>query len=48
MWRTIRLYGTAALLVLLLAACGGDFKKDFLCRPAGHCVNARDGGTGFN
>jgi hypothetical protein len=34
-------------LVLALPACT-DFKKDFLCRPAGHCVNAPDGGTGYN
>ena len=45
--RTV-LYGTVLGLVLALTACGTDFKKDFLCRPAGHCVDAPDGGTGSN
>jgi hypothetical protein len=40
------LYGIAIALVLTLTACG-DFKKDFLCRPDGHCVNAPDGGHGI-
>jgi hypothetical protein len=31
-------------LTLALAACT-DFKKDFLCRPDGHCVNAHAGHT---
>jgi hypothetical protein len=43
--RKIVLY--AIVIGLGLAACT-DFKKDFLCRPAGQCVNAPDGGTGFN
>ena len=48
-WRIIALYGIAVGLVLALPACGGgDFEKDFLCRPAGQCVNAPDGGTGPN
>jgi len=29
----------------MLPACT-DFKKDFLCRPEGICVNAPDGGHG--
>jgi hypothetical protein len=45
--RRILLYGTLLGLVLALPACA-DFKKDFLCRPEGHCVDARDGGTGYN
>jgi hypothetical protein len=39
MYRTISAFGIVALLVLMLPACA-DFKKDFLCRPDGHCVNA--------
>ena len=31
-------------VTLALAACT-DFKKDFLCRPDGICVNARAGHT---
>jgi hypothetical protein len=41
------LYGIVVGLVLALPACA-DFKKDFLCRPAGQCVNARDGSYGYN
>ena len=44
-WYKIVLYGIVAGLVLMLTACA-DFKKDFLCRPDGHCVNARAGHTG--
>ena len=40
------LYGIAVALVLTLTTCE-DFKKDFLCRPEGHCVNAPDGGHGI-
>jgi hypothetical protein len=43
--RKIVLYGI--VVGLGLTACT-DFKKDFLCRPEGHCVNAADGGTGSN
>jgi hypothetical protein len=39
MCRAIEVYGIVAILVLILSACA-DFKKDFLCRPDGHCVNA--------
>jgi hypothetical protein len=39
MYRAISVFGIVALLVLMLPACA-DFKKDFLCRPDGHCVNA--------
>ena len=39
MYRVIRAFGIVALLVLMLPACA-DFKKDFLCRPDGHCINA--------
>ena len=39
------LYGIVVGLALALPACT-DFKKDFLCRPTGHCVDAPDGGTG--
>jgi hypothetical protein len=46
-WRITVRYGIVAGLVLALPACT-DFKKDFLCRPAGHCVDAADGGTGSN
>jgi hypothetical protein len=42
----IVLYGIVVALVLTLAACE-DFKKNFLCRPDGHCVNAPDGGHGI-
>jgi len=45
--RKILLCGIVLGLVLALPACT-DFKKDFLCRPEGHCVDARDGGTGYN
>jgi len=45
--RKIVLCGIVLGLILVLPACT-DFKKDFLCRPAGHCVDARDGGTGYN
>src|SRR5262245_54554195 len=43
-WCITVLYGIVVGLVLALPACT-DFKKDFLCRTAGHCVNAADGGT---
>jgi hypothetical protein len=46
-YRVVGIPGIVAALVVILAACT-DFKKDFLCRPEGHCVNAPDGGTGFN
>ena len=46
-WCITVLYGIVMGLVLTLPACT-DFKKDFLCRPEGHCVNAADGGTGSN
>jgi hypothetical protein len=46
-WYITVLYAIAVGLVLALPACG-DFKKDFLCRPAGVCVDAADGGTGSN
>jgi hypothetical protein len=46
-WRITVLYGIAVGLLLALPACG-DFKKDFLCRPAGVCVNAPDGSPGYN
>jgi hypothetical protein len=45
-WITV-FYGIVVGLVLALPACT-DFKKDFLCRPAGHCVNAPDGGVGYD
>ena len=44
--RKIVRYGTVAGLFLTLTACT-DFKKDFLCRPQGICVNAPDGGHGI-
>ena len=44
-WRITVLYGIVLGLVLTLPACT-DFKKDFLCRPEGICVNAPDGGHG--
>ena len=31
-------------LTMALSACA-DFKKNFLCRPDGHCVNAHAGHT---
>jgi hypothetical protein len=46
-WLITVLYGIVMGLVLALVACT-DFKKDFLCRPAGHCVNAPDGSYGYN
>jgi hypothetical protein len=46
-WCTTVLYGIVVGLVLALPGCT-DFKKDFLCRPAGHCADAADGGTGSN
>ena len=46
-WYTTVLYGIAVGLLLTLPACA-DFKKDFLCRPSGHCVNAPDGSYGPN
>jgi hypothetical protein len=45
-WCITVLYGIVAGLVLALPACT-DLKKDFLCRPAGHCVDAPDGGHGI-
>ena len=35
--------------ILALSACAPDFdfKRDFLCRPDGHCVNASPGHTGI-
>jgi len=45
-WRITVLCGFVPGLVLALPA-GTDFKKDFLCRPDGHCVNARAGHTGI-
>jgi hypothetical protein len=39
MYPAIRAFWIVALLVLMLSACA-DFKKDFLCRPDGHCINA--------
>ena len=44
-WCKTGLYGLVVGLVLTLSACGGDFMKDFLCRPDGHCVNAPDRNT---
>ena len=46
-WRITVLYGIVVGLLLALPACA-DFKKDFLCRPSGHCVNAPDGSYGPN
>jgi hypothetical protein len=43
--RKIVLCGIVLGLALPLPACT-DFKKDFLCRPDGHCVNAVAGHTG--
>ena len=46
-WCKILLYRIVAVgLVLALPACT-DIKKDFLCRPEGHCVDAPDGGHGI-
>jgi len=42
-WRITVLCG----IVLGFPACA-DFKKDFLCRPNGICVNATAGHTGIN
>src|ERR1700730_18388630 len=36
-WCITVLYGIVVGLVLALPACT-DFKKDFPCRPTGHCV----------
>ena len=48
MWRIAALFGIVLGLVLMLPACANfDFKKDFLCRPDGHCVNATAGHTGI-
>jgi hypothetical protein len=47
LWRVTALYGIVPGLVLMLPACA-DFKKDFLCRPNGICVNATAGHTGIN
>jgi hypothetical protein len=47
LWRATALYGIVPGLVLILPACA-DFKKDFLCRPNGICVNATAGHTGIN
>ena len=33
--------------VILTSRSAQTFKKDFLCRPAGHCVNAADGGSSY-
>jgi hypothetical protein len=43
--REIVLYGLLVGLGLTLSGCGGDFVKDFLCRPDGHCVDAPDRNT---
>ena len=45
-WCITVLYGIVVGLVLALPACT-DFKKDFLCRPAGQCVDARVGSFGY-
>jgi len=45
-WRKIWLCQIVVGLVVALLACT-DFKKDFLCRPNGICVNASDGGHGI-
>ena len=47
LWRITALFGIVLSLVLMLLACA-DFKKDFLCRPDGICVNATAGHTGIN
>jgi hypothetical protein len=44
-WKIV-LYGVVVGSLLMLTACA-DFKKDFLCRPDGHCVNASPGHTGI-
>ena len=41
-WEKISLCWVVVALVLTLPA-RTEFKKDFLCRPEGHCVNAADG-----
>ena len=46
-WRITVAYGIVLGLALTLPACA-DFKKDFLCRPNGICVNATAGHTGIN
>ena len=45
-WCKILLYPIFVGLALTLPACT-DLKKNFLCRPEGHCVNAPDGGHGI-
>jgi len=45
-WSPAVLYGIVLGLALMLSSCT-DLKKDFLCRPEGHCVNAPDGGHGI-
>ena len=45
-WRITVRCAIAVGLVLALPACT-DFKKDFLCRPDGHCVNAPDHSTNY-
>jgi hypothetical protein len=45
-WRAIVLYRVVVGLILTISA-GTEFKKDFLCRPDGHGVNAPDGGHGI-
>lgn len=39
------LYGVIVALVLTLPACTDV--NDFLCRPAGHCVDAPDRNTSY-
>jgi hypothetical protein len=46
-WRKTLLWQIVVGLVLALLACT-DLKKNFLCRPDGHCVNAPDGGHGID
>jgi hypothetical protein len=47
-WRITVAYAIVLGLALMLPACADfDFKKDFLCRPDGHCVNATAGHTGI-
>jgi hypothetical protein len=45
-WCITVLYEIAVGLALALPACT-DFKKDFLCRPAGQCMDAHDGSFGY-
>ena len=45
-WCTAVFWGIVLVLLVMLPACA-DFKKDFLCRPDGHCVNASPGHTGI-